>query len=384
MNIELDTLSCMGCHACVSVCPQKCITMHEDKLGFLRPSIEKDTCIGCGRCVKACNQVKRIPSIAERKIYAAKHKDKTVKENSSSGGVFSAISNVVFKNGGVVVGAVYNEQMQVEHVFAQTPEECKRMRGSKYTYSICDETVFIRIKELLSNNRIVLFTGTPCQVSALKVYLGKDYDNLLTVDILCHGIFAPAIYKDYICQIQNENDPINFINFRHYTDDWHTPITQVTYKSGKKRQGERENAYFKMFVSDYCLRESCYKCTFASFNRVSDITLGDFWGIEKSHSEFDAPDGVSVVIVNTVKGENWFKSASIDLVTLNCNEKDCLHDQLNGLKPNGRKQEFVADYERYGYKYVVNKYTRATFSIRLKTYLKGFKCVRKALALIKK
>ena len=383
MRIKMEHTTCTGCHACVAMCPKECITMEKDSLGFLRPHIDEDKCVECGYCLKTCEAVKRLPESTDREIFAAIHKKLDVRKSSSSGGVFSALSEQVIKENGVVVGAVYKEKMSVQHEFAETVEQRNAMRGSKYTYSLCDKQVFVRVKQLLDNGRTVMFTGTPCQNAALKVFLKVDYDNLILVDILCHGITAPALYDDFIKKLEENGKVVADINFRHTSDgNWHDPKTLVTYKDGTKRSGELENSYFRMFVRDYCLRESCYSCNYASFERVSDITIGDFWGIENTDKNFDYPYGVSVVIVSTDKGEKWFSKASTDLDVIVCSEKDCTHEQLRGIPARGRNSEFVEDFLERGYDYVYKKYAVSSLSIRIREKLYKIPIIRKIRNLI--
>lgn len=384
MNVkpQLDRVLCTACHACVSVCPTQAISMSEDDLGFLRPQIDEAACVGCGLCEKTCDKVKVLPACPEQTIYAARHPSPEVVKQSASGGVFTALSDEVLAEGGAVVGARYNEHMTVAHTVAHTPEQRNALRGSKYTYSLCDREIFLQVRQLLEEGRSVLFSGTPCQVAALKVFLGKDYQRLLTVDILCHGIAAPVLYRDFVTSLE-KHGAVAYIDFRYTPDgNWHDPKTCVTYQNGARRNGEAENAYFRMFVRNYCLRESCYQCRYASFDRVSDITLGDFWGIENSRPELDAPHGVSVVTVNTPKGAARFEQCKGALHAAPCTPDACSHDQLNGLKPGDRNHAFVADYRRHGYDYVRQKYVTTPRSILLreKLYRIGWiKVLRNAL-----
>lgn len=377
MKPQLDTVLCTACHACVSVCPATCITMEKDELGFLRPHVDEKACLECGLCVKTCEKVKEIPVCANRRIYAAKHTQDQIVKSSSSGGVFTALSDIVLAMGGVIVGARYGQNMRVEHALARTPEERDALCGSKYTYSLCDKRIYAQVRQLLEDGVPVLFSGTPCQVAALKTFLGKSYAHLYLADILCHGIAAPALYRDYLSHLEAKNGPIAHIDFRHAPGgNWHTPRTYVTYENGKRKSGEEENSYYRMFVSYYCLRESCYSCNYAQFDRISDITMGDFWGIESCHPEFDLPDGVSVVMTNTQKGAELFEQAKEKLITMQCVEADCTHEQLNGLKEGNRNEAFVSDYLHYGYAYIHQKYTATPISIRIREKLYRIKAIR--------
>lgn len=382
MKINLDMKSCTGCHACAAVCPRGCISMIADDLGFLHPVIDENACIGCHRCEKICAETKVLPTHDEQEIYAAKHVSSEVKAKSASGGAFTAISDVILKNGGIIVGSVYGEDMAVFHTFARNEAERDRMRGSKYTYSLCGKEIFHEVKQLLDDGKCVMFTGTPCQNAALKATLGKDYENLFLVDILCHGICAPKIYADYLSSLA-QTDRVIDINFRHSTENWHAPVTLVNYEKKGARQGNPENAYFKIFVQNRVLRESCYRCSYASFSRVSDITLGDFWGIENCHAEFDAPDGVSVITVNTPKGKELLMQVA-DLILLPCAPADCSHEQLNGLRERKRDETFLKEYREKGYQYVAKKYTYKSLSLRIREALYKIKFIKRLRDMIKR
>ena len=379
MKPDLNMEMCTACHACVSVCPASCITMEKDSLGFLRPHVDETACLGCGLCEKTCKKVKEVPACPDRRVWAARHKEPDIVKKSASGGVFTALTDVVLEMGGAVVGAQYGEHMVVHHGVATNAEERNALRGSKYTYSLCDKKVFEQVQMLLEKGTPVLFSGTPCQVAALRVYLGKSYEHLYLVDILCHGIAAPVLYQDYVQFLEKKKGAVEYIDFRYAPDgNWHDPQTRVTYKNGKYGCKEIENSYFRMFVRNFCLRESCYTCNYACFDRVSDITLGDFWGIESSVPSFDAPDGVSVVVTSTEKGAKLFEQAAASgLIVAQCSEGDCSHHQLNGLQPGGRNQAFLGDYNMYGYEYVHKKYTTTPFFIRVREKLYRIEAIRK-------
>lgn len=374
-TIHLDQKFCTACYACVVNCPRQCITMKEDMFGFLRPEINDENCIACGKCVSVCQEVKKLPLCLEKtqKIYAAKHRSSNIKKYSSSGGVFTALSDYILREGGVIVGAVYADNMQVVHTFAETSEERDRMRGSKYTYSFCDSEIYKQIKTYLNEKRRVLFTGTPCQTAALKQYIGKLNENLITVDLLCHGIAAPVLYREFVNEMQKKGKIVN-INFRYHRETWHTPQTEISYENGKKVY---DNSYFELFTCDGFLRESCYQCQYASFNRISDLTMGDFWGIERFHKEFDAPDGVSVLLVNTDVGKKLLAQCRDSLELIDCVRSDCLHEQLNGLPlSKNRNNELVKAYLEKGSRWTYNRLIRAPFSIRIRERLYRIRFIR--------
>lgn len=367
MNISIiEKDACTGCHACVAVCPVSCIKMQPNDMGFPFPVADEQKCISCGKCIDSCEKTKVLPQLENQKIYAARNKSSSVIKNSASGGVFSALSDAVLnEKRGVVVGSAFTEGMQVRHIIAETFAERNRLRKSKYTYSFCDEKILFEVKSLLEKGRTVLFTGMPCQVSALNVYLNKDYKNLYCIDILCHGAESPKLYFEYIKRL-SRNGEVADIDFRKPREGWRIFKTEVKYKSGKRVSGSSIQTYFNMFVKNLGLRHSCDTCVYASFNRVSDITLGDFWGIENTPiSDFDCIDGVSVVIVNTQKGMKLFDKALEFLEVVESEKSHCVQDRLNGLKPVKKSYEFESEFLNSGYDFVAKKYAAKSLKLRI-------------------
>lgn len=380
---------CTGCSACASKCPQKCISMLLDAMGFPYPSISENDCIHCGLCLKVCELnilQKNLADNFKQKIYAARNKDLEILKSSSSGGVFSAISDYVLDLRGVVVGAVFDEDgLSVHHAFATTKEERNLMRGSKYTYSSCSIDTFAVIEDFLKSGRFLLFTGTPCQVAALKSSLGVNYPNLITCDLLCHGVESPAVFRDFSKEM-SKYKKIYRIDFRQpMYDNWHEARTVIHYKDGSTRSGNNERSYFMCFVQDLGLRPACLHCKFCSFERCGDITLGDFHGIENTPIKmFDHPNGCSVVLVNTEKGADLLNHASHALEIVESERKHCTHNQLNGLPPILDKSFFSNDYLNHGWKYVKKKYGMPSFKIRVLQSLYSFLWIRKLRNMIKK
>lgn len=294
--------SCNGCGVCALVCPKECIKMVADEEGFLYPKIDKEKCIKCGKCKKYCgnfNQKKE----KDEKAYIAINKSSEELKNASSGGMFFILAKYVIEKNGVVCGVTYNDNLEVVHEFAETLEDCKKFCGSKYVRSNLQDS-YKKTKEYLENDRYVLFTGTACQLSGLKKYLSKDYDNLILCDILCHANPSPKVFKQYISNIEKkENKKVIDILFRDKNTGWRSQVPTIVFEDGTKKT---ENSYFTAFVREMINRPSCYSCQFATQRRVTDFTIGDLWGIEKVDPSIDTTNGVSLLTVNSLKGRTTF------------------------------------------------------------------------------
>lgn len=299
----LDNSECCGCSACLSVCPRECITMHEDKEGFLYPSVDADKCVDCRLCEKNCPELHPGSEITPLKTLAAYNPHQEIREESSSGGMFSLISESVIKEGGVVFGAEFDSNWGVRHTFVETCDELSRFRGSKYLQSVIGDT-YSEAKQFLNSGRKVLFSGTPCQIAGLKNYLGKDYENLLTLDIVCHGVPSPMVWKKYLESLAIM--PVTDVSFRDKKCGWKGYKVKISSaKTDVKEINEffLQNRFMQVFLSDLSLRPSCYNCKFKSGSSGSDITLGDFWGIDRIDPAIDDDRGMSLILVNTSKGE---------------------------------------------------------------------------------
>ncbi len=294
--------TCNGCGVCALVCPKKCIRMVEDSEGFLYPEVDESKCIKCNKCKRYCANFNNKEEKNEKAYIAINNSGEQLKE-SSSGGMFYILAEYTIKNNGVVFGVTYNKELEAVHEYAETLDECKKFCGSKYVRSNLQDS-YIKVKEFLDNGRKVLFTGTACQISGLKKFVGKEDDNLILCDILCHANPSPKVFKLYIKNLEKINGKrVKYIWFRSKENGWKNQTPIVEFTDGSK---EEENTYFKAFVSEMINRPSCYNCQFASKRRVSDFTIGDFWGIESLDSEINSEKGVSLLNINSDKGRKIF------------------------------------------------------------------------------
>lgn len=294
---------CTGCSACASVCSQDCIKMVEDKEGFLQPRIDRKKCIGCHKCEKACPILNRETEDAgETKAYAVINKDETIRAKSSSGGVFYALAKWTIEHSGVVFGARFDEHWGVMHDYTETLEGVLPFMGSKYVQSRIGNT-YKQAKAILDSGRWVLFSGTPCQLGGLRAFLGKEYEKLIQLDLICHGVPSSAVWRNYLNELSNGGSITN-VNFRDKKDGW-IGNKIVIEKDGQTivREKHMDDLFFRGFLKNVYLRRSCYYCQFRTYHRNSDITLGDFWGVDKYCPELFDNKGTSICFSHTEKGE---------------------------------------------------------------------------------
>lgn len=320
----IDKHNCCGCSACVQACPKHCISFEEDDMGFRYPLVDKERCIDCGLCEKVCPSLNQGESKKPLNVYAAINPDEEIRMKSSSGGVFSLLAESVLKDGGVVFGARFNEKWEVVHDYAETVEGIRLFRGSKYVQSIVGQC-YHQAGEFLNSGRKVLFTGTPCQISGLKRFLGKEYENLHSVDVVCHGVPSPLVWREYLDYVLSHSKraakpEISDISFRDKTTGWKDYGFVIREKSDSKFENEEllhesvgENTYMQLFLKDLCLRPSCAQCPSKCGKSGSDLTIADFWGVSAYYPELDDDKGVSSVLVNTSKGAELIESLNLRL-----------------------------------------------------------------------
>lgn len=309
---------CCGCHACVQVCPHKCIAMTADEEGFVYPGVEASRCVDCGLCEMVCPVINQAQPRQPLECYAAYNRDKEIRLNSSSGGFFSLLAENVIKDGGVVFGAKFNENWDVVHDYTETKEGVSQFRGSKYVQSFMGDC-YIKVKRFLEVGRRVLFSGTPCQIAGLRLFLRKDYTNLLTVDIICHGVPSSIVWAKYKQTIETQLGEIGYITFRGKFNGWknycfcalnknvgesYLSSGMLPEKGGVYYSPYKTDDYSKAFLLNYSLRPSCYACPAKQGKSHSDITIADFWGIQHLHPDVDDDCGCNLVLINTSNGCN--------------------------------------------------------------------------------
>lgn len=306
---------CSGCHACYNVCPVNSIKMEPDDDGFLYPNIDEETCINCGKCKLVCPVLKDYIGHKKVQAFACINKDENIRLQSSSGGVFSLIAKYVLSQNGVVFGAAFDEDFGVKHIEILSEDELYKLRGSKYLQSTIGDT-YKKAEEYLKQGKVVLFSGTPCQISGLKSYLGKKYDKLILQDIICHGVPSPFVWKKYIeFRETKSNLRAKTAYFRDKTYGWKKFSLKCIFdKDDEYVQTLDKDEFMQSFLKNLCLRPSCYNCHSKSLERESDITLADFWGIDNVLPEMNDDKGTSLVLVNSKKGNDIFQKISSDMI----------------------------------------------------------------------
>lgn len=361
MTDFIHKYDCCGCTACANVCSRKAIVMKPDEEGFLYPSINTDICVQCGLCVKVCPVVRydqhEFPQ-TEPDVYALHHKDEDVWEKSSSGGAFEALSNYIISQGGCIFGAIYNERWEVVHSMAETREQAKAFRGSKYVQSDL-RGIYPQVKRELKKARLVLFSGTPCQCAGLRGYLRKTYPNLFVVDIMCHSVPSPKVFAEYIHFVQKKADSaIESINMKDKTYGWGQQNLRIVFEDGNEWfDTPISNLWYSIFLSKYVARPSCYKCRFTNIFRPSDITLGDYWSIQESHPEFYDKRGVSFLFINSDKGQNLFSNVKRYYVHIRSNLALCSPWNLfHPVEAPAQRDAYWCDFKGKGFRYTSKKY----------------------------
>lgn len=334
-----DKEKCCGCAACVQKCPKRCIDLVKDFEGFPYPKVNKDLCIDCGLCEKVCPVINQGAEREPLQVYAAKNKDEKIRMESSSGGIFSLLAEEVLRENGVVFGAKFNADWEVVHAYTEICEGLAAFRGSKYVQSRVGDT-FKQAEIFLKQGRRVLYSGTPCQIAGLKLFLRKEYENLLTVDFICHGVPSPKVFDMYLDEIiarqgvvgknsvsshsLNKKDVIKSISFRNKSLGWKKYSFALTLSAtiGAEKntvllsEPLNKNFFMRGFLADLYLRPSCYACPTKCLKSGSDITIGDFWGIQNVLPEFDDDRGVSSFFVNNNRYMNIGEEMNSTLISV--------------------------------------------------------------------
>lgn len=374
---------CTGCNACYSSCPVAAITMASDCEGFLRPVIDMEICTLCELCEKACPVLSpcRILNTKKPLIYAAWSRDDELRLNSTSGGVFSELAKLILENNGHVVGARYKTDHTVEHFCINKEKDLPLLRQSKYLQSEMGHT-YRDIEGLLKTGDSVLFCGTPCQAAGLLCYLDREYENLTVCDFICRGVASPMVYKMYLADLEKEfGAPVETIQFKNKNVGWNQFCTFIRFTNGMTYQKDRnQDAYMYGYLrSNFYLRPCCFKCKFKETIRISDISLGDFWGIAKTRPHLDQNKGTSVVFTNTIKGADLFTAAQYRLVFEECTFEEAIDGNTHILhsadKPKYRNKFYLELRQSGSFIKVMQKYQNNCNSVsRFRKLVVRLKC----------
>ncbi len=356
---------CCGCSACYSICAKHAITMKSDEEGFLYPEIDESRCVDCHRCSAICplNVEGSYKQSDTPRFYVARHKSQDVLRESTSGGAFTAISDAILRQGGVIYGADFDENLYVLHQRAETPEQRDRMRISKYVQSDMGST-YAKIKDDLKEGRVVLFTGTPCQTAGLRGLIGSSplSEKLYLCDLICHSIPSPLVWEEYKRLLEREHGgKITGVQFRSKRNGWSRNNSNrgFLFTMDKNPKIHEDDRFYQLFfITGTIMRPSCSQCRFTDIHRVSDLTIADYWGIEKYSPEWFDSLGVSLILVNSPKGEALFDRCQQDLLTEERPKEEALHEQKRLSEPSQfpeNRHQFWEDYKRFGFAYVMKQ-----------------------------
>ena len=361
-----DKSKCCGCNACGDVCAHSAISFKTDIEGFWYPEVDVSKCTNCGLCDKVCpnlhaEELKKNDYKQPKFAIAAIHKNMKVRWDSTSGGAFSALADTMYESGGYVGGAIYADKFLVKNFLSNNPDDLAKLRSSKYLQSNA-EGLYKDIKSLLLKGEKVLVCGTPCQMAALRAYLGKDYENLVIVDFICRGVNSPKVYRSYLDSLENKyQSKVVYVKAKNKELGWRNLTRKVTFANGQSYYGVHMDDDFRRgyHTNVYC-RPSCYDCAFKGFPRIADITIGDFWGIENVDKNLDNNIGTSMILLNSKKGEAFFEQVKDKL-----EYKEVLFDSIFAGnialtrsigKPTVDRVAFFEDLDINGFDFVVNKY----------------------------
>lgn len=366
---------CTGCFACDNICPVNAIEMVKDSEGFKYPEVDYAKCIECSKCINVCPIINIVKPINSPNAYACINNDEKIRLNSSSGGVFTLIAENIIAEGGAVFGAGFNEKFQVQHFHVDNNEELSLLRGSKYVQSNIGDS-YKQVKGYLENGTKVLFVGTPCQIAGLKSYLGKAYIDLFCIDFICHGVPSPTLWEKYIEYRKKSSDKlINEIEFRNKEEGWRLFSMKIKYQDDTSyRENLTKDFYMKMFLKDICLRPSCYSCEFKSLNRHSDLTIADFWGIQRILPEYDDDKGVSLVLVNSDFGKERFDEIKRKMKFQNVDIMEAIKSNPSAIKSvvqNPKREKFLIDMNKLDFDRLIKKYSTDRIYIRVLKKLKS-------------
>jgi len=383
---------CTGCGACEAVCPVMAIKMEENEEGFLYPNANKEICMNCGKCDRVCSSRQAFRICSKKECYAVSYIQNKNKVFSSSGGVFAALAETILESGGYVCGAAYVKDCpsKVQHRIICDKTELPLLQGSKYVQSDA-WIVFVAIRHILEEGKIVLFSGTPCQVAGLKSYLNKTYENLYTVEVICHGVPSEKIFRDYLKNSFGAN--VSEFAFRDKRFGWGYMATARMHSGKEAHIHRKASSYYDGYIRGYFLRKSCYLCSFANEERCADITIGDYWGVFQNHRKELLKDikswesGVSACIVNTDAGHLLFEATENKVKKLTTSFDQISAENyrlLHGNKIPDKREELMTQYRLVGYTGIeadFQKHRDSTLKTAVKEMLPGrikflLKCIK--------
>lgn len=374
-----DKQQCCGCGACMQKCPKQSISLHEDNEGFLYPQVDTETCIDCGLCEKVCHELHPYEQRKPLNVYAAINKDEDIRLKSSSGGIFYLLAEKTISEGGVVFGARFDEDWQVVIDYAETMEGVKPFMGSKYVQART-ATAFKDAEAFLKQGRKVLFSGSPCQIAGLHHYLRKEYDNLTTVDFVCHGVPSPKVWQRYLDEVVTSGKrAINDVKFRNKSNGWKKFNFVLSYNQEEKTHSlsswHQQNHYMRAFLSDMILRPSCHECRAKQGSSHSDITIADFWGIHIEMPEMDDDKGTGLVLVNTEKGRQALDWSKVTNKESSVEVASKYNGGLSSItKPHPKRAEFFAALDASPSVIdLIDKSLRPSFKSRLRLTIRRYK-----------
>lgn len=374
MGFEIP-MNCTGCSACSVICPNDCITMEIREDSFIYPRVDNSRCTSCNLCRQKCPVLNKPKVNSCISSFALINKNRIERQNSTSGGAFPLLANYVLDLKGIVFGASYMPDFSIRHIAIQDKRDLVLLQGAKYSQSRLDNC-FLEIKKQLQLGRMVLFSGTPCQCMGLQSFLGKQYENLINVDVICHGVPAPKVWENYIAyRSDKENDgekPIH-INMRSKVSGWtrYGYCTEFEYKNGKTTHILNEKDLFmQAFISNICLRNSCSDCVAKGLEKCTDLTLGDYWGVWNQHPEFDDNKGTSIVFVHSQKGQSILQQLGDKMNALEVDINEAYSENVSMIKSSTAhpsRNEFISNITKDNFENLVQKYVLSSSKSKLET-----------------
>lgn len=398
INIQ-NKVDCCGCNACGDICAHKAITFKVDIEGFWYPEVNKELCTNCGLCEKVCpiiniKDLKKNDYPKPSHTIAAINKNMRVRWDSTSGGAYTALAEAMLEQGGYISGAIYNDGFTGVHNYVtNNPEDLEKLRSSKYLQSNA-EGIFKQIKQLLTNGEKVLACGTPCQMAALRGFLRKDYENLIIVDFICRGVNSPKVYRAYLDSLEKKyNSRVVYVKAKNKELGWRNLTRKVTFENGQSYYGvHMEDDFRRGYHTNVFCRPSCYDCQFKGFPRIADITIADYWGIEKVDKNLDNNIGTSMILLNSIKGEAYFEKIKDKIEYKETPFESVLGGNIalrKSIEPSKiDRKAFFEDLDAHDFDYVTNKYyplskkrTQQSLKRKIKLLIKPYYALCQALGL---